>query len=440
MSDETAKTPSAATASTQQPTQSTEDGSQTSDVTDEDLWGSLVPCSPILPRYKLHKSKLGYRIGRDPENDIVISSRFISWVEERLLISIRFADILPTGSFQCTIEWDGDTGPKSSVIVTDHSRHGTFVNGDRIGKAVILRDGHVIGLGTHKPRPKEGGIYDYRYIYRHLAYKPPKGGVHKVYDMQHELGKGSYATVVKALHKQEGKWYAIKIISTHKLRGHWTDDAALEGLPQTKDARRLLREITVLERLQHKNICQLKEVFVHSRNVYLVLELVPGGDLLRYLMQLDDRGRRMTEQEAKRITYQICDALAYVHRQGIAHRDLKPENVLLTNDKPPVVKVADFGLAKVIDTLTKLHTVCGTPIYLAPEVVLRGWSDGYDQIVDSWSVGIITMIMLTMDTQPVSSVDPHADLKAQIEKRRVNWELLRLNRVSPEGQILCLAF
>ncbi|OSC96762.1 kinase-like protein, partial [Trametes coccinea BRFM310] len=399
---------------TQQPTQSTDDGSQPAHVADDNLWGSLIPCSPILPQYKLYKSKPKYVIGRSSECDIAIASRFIS-------------------SHHCSIEWDGDIGPKSSVTVTDHSRYGTFVNGNKIEKAAILRDGHEISFGTSKPRPKEGGIHDYRYIYRHLAYKPPSGGVHSVYDMQHELGKGSYATVVKALHKQEGRWYAIKIISTHKLRGNWTDDAALEGLPKTDGARRLLREITVLERLEHKNICQLKEVFVHSRNVYLVLELVPGGDLVRYLMQLEKRGRRMKEQEARHITYQICDALAYVHRHGIAHRDLKPENVLLTNDNPPVVKVADFGLAKVIDTLTMLHTICGTPIYLAPEVVLRG-SDGYSQIVDSWSVGMITLIMLTMDMQPVLGVNPKADLKTQVENRRVNWELLRRNRVSEQGE------
>ena len=109
----------------------------------------------------------------------------------------------------------------------------------------------------------------------------------------------------------------------------------------------------------------------------------------------------------------------YVHALGIAHRDLKPENVLLTDDNPPVVKVADFGLAKVIDSMTMLRvramalhfkgrnrrvdarecgqTMCGTPAYLAPEVVNQSpGQEGYNQSVDSWSVGVIVFAMYVL--------------------------------------------
>jgi serine/threonine/tyrosine protein kinase RAD53 len=84
--------------------------------------------------------------------------------------------------------------------------------------------------------------------------------------------------------------------------------------------------------------------------------------------------------------------LSYIHSKGITHRDLKPENVLLTRDNPPLIKVADFGLAKVVDSLTMLRTMCGTPSYLAPEVVTDA-PDGYDNLVDSWSVGVIVFSM-----------------------------------------------
>lgn len=101
----------------------------------------------------------------------------------------------------------------------------------------------------------------------------------------------------------------------------------------------------------------------------------------------------------------------YIHNKGIAHRDLKPENVLLTRDDPPIVKVADFGLAKVVDSLTALRvcqtisplssvyssiflqTMCGTPSYLAPEVVNQVQNEGYSHLVDSWSVGVIVFSM-----------------------------------------------
>ncbi|KAH9892438.1 kinase-like domain-containing protein [Cubamyces lactineus] len=416
------ESPSVATTSTQQPTQSTQEASQTDQVADAELWGQLIPCSAILPRYRLYKSQPVYRIGRDPsKNDIVISNVRIS-------------------REQCTLQWDGDVGPNSGVTVTNKSDNGTYVNGKKIpGKDVawILRDGNELGLGISQPRLAEGGIHDYRYIYRHMAYTVPSEGVHKFYDMQHSLGKGSYATVMKALHKEEGKWYAIKIISTSKLRGDWAKIAVLDGAPKTEEAKRKLREITILERLQHKNICQLKEVYVQHDNIYLVLELVPGGDLVRHLLQRGRQGRRLTESQAKHITYQICDALAYVHAQGIAHRDLKLENVLLTNDDPPVVKVADFGLAKVIDTLTVLHTVCGTPDYLAPEVVLQGPDGSYSTIVDSWSVGVITFKMLTMQGDVFRNQVDTQDLKVKVTNRRIDWDLLCATKCSEEARDFC---
>ncbi|KAI0328355.1 Pkinase-domain-containing protein [Cubamyces sp. BRFM 1775] len=421
MSGDVTESPSVATASTQQPTQSTQEASQTDETADAELWGKLIPCSAILPGYKLYKSQPLYRIGRDPsKSDIVISNVRIS-------------------REQCTLQWDGDIGPDSGVTVTNKSDNGTYVNGKKIpGKdvACILRDGNELGLGISQPRAAEGGIHDYRYIYRHMAYTVPSEGVHKFYDMQHSLGKGTFATVMKALHREEGKWYAIKIISTSKLRGDWAKIAVLDGAPKTEEAKSKLQEITILERLKHKNICQLKEVYVQHDNIYLVLELVPGGDLVRHLLERGRQGRRLTESQAKHITYQICDALAYVHAQGIAHRDLKLENVLLTNDDPPIVKVADFGLAKVIDTLTVLHTICGTPDYLAPEVVLQG-SEGYSTIVDSWSVGIITFKMLTMQAGVFLNQGDTKDLKAMVTNRRIDWNLLCRKKCSEEAIDFC---
>ncbi|KAI0355787.1 kinase-like protein [Trametes cingulata] len=401
--------------STQQRTQSTEQASQPEyPVEAADLWGILIPCSLTLPRYNLKKSQPTYTVGRSPDNKEV---------------DINFAHVRISRK-HCTIEWDGDETCNSAVKVVDLSSGGTFINGKKIGKGLyqVLHDGNEIAFGTPKPQPAEGGAHDYRFVYRHMAYTPPSGGVHAHYEMLHELGKGSFATVMKALHRSEGKWYAVKIIQSHKLRDGW-ENAIVNGKPTTKKSKRLLREITILEQLQHKNICQLKEVFLDNYSICLVLELVPGGDLMRYMLQQERRGKVITEPQALHITSQICDAVAYVHKQGIAHRDLKPENVLLTNDNPPVVKVADFGLAKVIDTFTELHTVCGTDIYLAPEVVDHG-PEGYSQVVDSWSVGVITLIMLTLHWRPFVKENLKADVKTRVLTRQVNWEPLRARRVS----------
>lgn len=118
--------------------------------------------------------------------------------------------------------------------------------------------------------------------------------------------------------------------------------------------------------------------------------------------------------------------MQYIHAKGIAHRDLKPENVLLTSAIPPVVKVADFGLAKAVNSMTMFkvrlsacliireapmqcvfQTTCGTPCYLAPEVILRGPEQGYDHLVDSWSVGVIVFSMCVYSLSPVCGWSVH---------------------------------
>ncbi|KAI1787438.1 Pkinase-domain-containing protein [Ganoderma leucocontextum] len=403
-------------AQTQQQTQSTQQASQTDYADNTHLWGYLIPCSANLRRIDFQKIKPSYRIGRNREgtkNDIIFPGMKIS-------------------NFHCTIEWDTDETLSSAIKVADMSSNGTFINGEKIGKnkVKILRDGNEIAFGTALSQHHvNGGLEDYRFIYRHMACGPATRGLHKHYDVQHELGKGSFATVMKALHRAEDKWYAVKMIHASHLRRNLNSLSESETKPEDKKGT-LAREISILERLQHRNICQLKEVFFEPYSISLVLEWAPGGDLLDYIINKNG----LSEPETKYLTFQICDALAYVHAQGIAHRDLKPENVLLTDDNPPVVKVADFGLAKVIDSMTMLRTMCGTPAYLAPEVVNQiPGQEGYDQSVDSWSVGVIVFAMLTMTT-PFGEEDMAQDVKTRVSTRTVQWNYLREFNTSPAAK------
>ncbi|KAH9859147.1 kinase-like domain-containing protein [Lenzites betulinus] len=418
---------STGTQSTQQRTQSTQQDSQPAEyVVDTSCWGSLVPCNAAVnggSEFKFSKAQRTYRIGAGARGG----------KEPPCPIDLVLPGIKISG-LHCVIEWDGDQSSASAVKVTDHARNGTFINGQRIGigTSYILRDGNEIGFATHKPAvTKEEGPRDYRFIFRHTPASTPTTGVHKHYDLLCELGKGSFATVMKALNKAEGKWYAMKIVHIHSLnlRDGWHEDIDSRGVPRDPDAKRLLREIDVMQKLRHRNICQLKERFIESHSIYLILELVEGGDLLKYLINVGERGGRMSEAQTGYIVHQICSALAYVHSEGVAHRDLKLENVLLTKDDPPVVKVADFGLAKVIDTFTDLNSMCGSPIYLAPEVVNPG-PEGYSLVVDSWSVGIITLIMLTMDRRPYIKDRLDVDIKTRVTNREVNWKRLQEFRVS----------
>ncbi|KAI0630060.1 kinase-like domain-containing protein [Trametes polyzona] len=404
-------------------TQSTQQASQQEDpVVDANVWGTLFPCNAALSKIKFEKTKRVYRIGAGARGGKM----------EGEPLDIVFNDV-KISKVHCTIEWDGDESPTSAVKVTDMSRNGTFINGKRLtrGHSTILRDGNEIAFGSSKPR--DDGTVDFRFTYRHTPSSEPLTGIDKEYDMLSMLGQGGFATVMKALNRKEGRWYAVKKVQVHKLklklRDGWNEALARGDKPMDKDTLKLLREITVLKRLKHKNIVELKEVFFDSRHIHLVLELMEGGDLSRYIPNVGE-DRRMSEPQTGRIIHQICDALAYVHDMGIAHRDLKPENILLTKAHPPDIKVGDFGLAKVVDTFTDLRSECGSETFLAPEVVNHG-DKGYSNVVDSWSVGIITIVMLTSNRVPyVNMLD--GGRRTRVMSRQVDWECLLSRGVSKQ--------
>ncbi|KIJ68026.1 hypothetical protein HYDPIDRAFT_165764 [Hydnomerulius pinastri MD-312] len=387
---------------TQQATQSTQHSSQANGDVNAHLWGFLQPCGPQLKRIDFFRCSPVVNIGRHAtENDIVLPGGKVS-------------------NRHCSIKWDGKESDKSAVTVSDLSSNGTWINGVRIGKgsSAILKEGNEIAFGT--PQPQPGSLEDYRFIYRHTAGGPPQGGVHAFYDISHELGKGSFATVMKAISRATGQWFAIKMIQENKVRraGATENKSNGEGAEKEKDGA-FMREIAILETLDHPNICKLKEVFREGPSIDLVLEFVDGGDLLDFILKHNG----LQEGMAIHITKQLCEALAYIHGKGIAHRDLKPENVLLTSDYPPVVKVADFGLAKVVDSATFLKTMCGTPSYLAPEVVMQANESGYSHLVDSWSVGVIVFSMLTISS-PFVEDENQRDIKVRIANRTIDWSTL----------------
>ncbi|KAF9566802.1 Pkinase-domain-containing protein [Agrocybe pediades] len=389
-----------------QPTQSTQQASQASqDQTvnvDAHLWGYLLPCSASLTRIDFWRVHPTYCIGRNSNlNQVVLPGFKVS-------------------NQHCTIKWDGQEGIHSTVTVLDLSSNGTFVNGEKLGKnqTRILRDGNEIAFGTAVPQSHNGGLEDYRFIYRHTASGPPTDGLYAHYDVGTELGKGSFATVRKAVHRGTGRFFAVKMIHSSK---------AVRSSGQSSRSNLFAREISIMEKLEHPNICCLVEVFFQNDD-NLVLELVEGGDLLEHILKTGG----LSEVNARDITYQLCDAMAYIHSKGVTHRDLKPENVLLTKDNPPRVKVADFGLAKIVDSMTMLRTMCGTPSYLAPEVVRQEHTqEGYDNLVDSWSVGVIVFSMISNSSPFIE--DDRLDIKRRILTRRVDWHTLMNCDISEEA-------
>ncbi|KAJ7680971.1 kinase-like domain-containing protein [Mycena polygramma] len=384
---------------------STQPLSQEDDDFEQQLWGYLNPClSQRIQRVNLFRSAQEYTLGRNNENMVIFPGFKIS-------------------NYHAVLTWNGLDNAGAVIQIADTSSNGTYINGEKIGKGQqrLLKDGNEIAFGSPHKSLEEGGIYDYRFIFRDLVSGVVKRALYNSYDISTELGKGSFATVYKALHRRSGEWVAVKVI--HETKRHTPTNTASDIARNNQS-----REITIMEDLHHPSICQLREVFWNANgSIDLVLELVEGGDLLDFI--LTNGG--LSEAMSKHITFQLCQALAYIHQKGITHRDLKPENVLLTKDNPPIVKVADFGLAKVVSSITMLRTMCGTPSYLAPEVVTQQNSSGYDSLVDSWSVGVIEFSMLTNTTPFIES--SVADLRARIASRNIDWSQLEQLSLTEEA-------
>ncbi|XP_055481542.1 calcium/calmodulin-dependent protein kinase type IV [Psammomys obesus] len=190
------------------------------------------------------------------------------------------------------------------------------------------------------------------------------------FDVESELGRGATSIVYRCKQKGTQKPYALKV------------------LKKTVDKKIVRTEIGVLLRLSHPNIIKLKEIFETPAEISLVLELVTGGELFDRIVE---KGY-YSERDAADAVKQILEAVAYLHENGIVHRDLKPENLLYATPAPDApLKIADFGLSKIVEHQVLMKTVCGTPGYCAPEI-LRGCAYGPE--VDMWSVGIITYILL----------------------------------------------
>ncbi|XP_045482727.1 calcium/calmodulin-dependent protein kinase type 1-like [Harmonia axyridis] len=219
------------------------------------------------------------------------------------------------------------------------------------------------------------------------------------YYMKELLGTGAFSVVRLAESKERpGQMYAVKIIDKKALKGK---EDSLEN------------EIKVLRRLTHTNIVQLLETFEDKSKVYLIMELVTGGELFDRIVEKGS----YTEKDAADLIRQVLEAVDYMHEQGVVHRDLKPENLLYYNsDENSKIMISDFGLSKMEDSGI-MATACGTPGYVAPEVLAQ---KPYGKAVDVWSIGVISYILLC--GYPPFYDESDANLFAQILKGEFEFD------------------
>lgn len=197
----------------------------------------------------------------------------------------------------------------------------------------------------------------------------------ELYRLKGVLGTGAFSTVRMGYHRSNReKTYAIKCVNRKKLTDE--DEAAL------------LDEVSILKEMKHVHIIRLYDFFKESSTYYLVMEEMDGGELFDRIVAK----AYYNEKEARDTCKILLEAVLYMHDHHVAHRDLKPENLLLVSKSDDSqVKIADFGFAKKVYEECTLKTQCGTPGYVAPEI-LSGKK--YDQRADMWSVGVILYILL----------------------------------------------
>ncbi|XP_029107179.1 serine/threonine-protein kinase DCLK1a isoform X1 [Scleropages formosus] len=201
---------------------------------------------------------------------------------------------------------------------------------------------------------------------------PVPASIAERYKVGRTIGDGNFAVVRECVERSTGREYALKIINKSKCRGK-------EHMIQN--------EVSILRRVKHPNIVLLIEEMDTYSELYLVMELVKGGDLFDAITSTS----KYTERDASGMLFNLANAIKYLHSLNIVHRDIKPENLLVYEhqDGSKSLKLGDFGLATVVDG--PLYTVCGTPTYVAPEIIAES---GYGLKVDIWAAGVITYILL----------------------------------------------
>jgi len=331
-------------------------------------WGRLIGISPRNGSNFFLKENV-HSIGRGSANDFVIDHMGIS-------------------GRHCTITRETISGSKSNdflVWLEDLSTNGTYVDNEKIGKGKkkLLHNGNMVHLLKAKGQDVGNISFVFHNCCKEEAEMQEEGSPFQKYQIRHVLGTGNFAVVKFAIHKDTGASYAIKIIDKKKFK--------LSNATKRKNT--LHDEVEILSKIKHPNIIGIQEIFETETTLYIVLELVTGGELFDKILKED----QIPEDEAKSYFKQMLEAIKYLHDQGIAHRDLKPENILLKNETTDIIKISDFGLSRVVDQQSFMKTICGTPQYVAPEILQCAKTDGYGTACDLCWLAISLLTTLNMD-------------------------------------------
>lgn len=235
------------------------------------------------------------------------------------------------------------------------------------------------------------------------------------YKIERTIGKGSFATVRKCKNRATGDYFAVKILSKRKMAA--------------EDKASLMTEIEIMKQVDHPNIVKMVDFFEDEGHYCLVMEMMMGGELFEQILNRE----QFSESEAREAIKSIIDAIMYCHSLNIVHRDIKPENLLLQSKDLDLstLKISDFGLARFVKAEQYAQTQCGTPGYVAPEIIME---QPYGKECDYWSIGVVLYILLS--GSPPFFEDERADLFEKIKTASYEFEDASWGSISQEAKDL----
>jgi len=357
------------------------------------IWGRLFPLGTSFTPFGMHNDT--YIFGRGDDNDYQFTTTNVKKNQCFQAYSKTHFKLSKVNETTGQI-----------VFLHDLSSNGTYINSALVGKGKkhVLNNNDEISLAIPKNKA--------------FVYMDPNSNeendlpqaLREKYTLTKLLGRGACGEVKLAFEKGTCKKYAVKIISkkTFTLGGKNTIDTA----------HNVSREVDIMKDLNHPCIIRVEDVIDTPEKLYLILELVEGGELFDRVVSVE----QFDEPTAKMLFYQMVHAIKYLHDQNITHRDLKPENILLCDPESndTLIKVTDFGLSRFVDTVSLMKTFCGTPNYLAPEILASQGTGAYTNAVDAWSLGVILFICL-VGYPPFSDERTDMTLNKQILEGHVEF-------------------
>jgi len=332
-------------------------------------------------------------------------------------------------------------GCEWKVILADESQNKNDINNYWIHGMVLDRGDnitHKVSMSLIKPKKsviafdngqKDSWALKYfenichtvqKMLYRLEFPNFPEGNSGKtfrsVYQLNEKLSKGSYGVVYQGTHRKTDKKVAVKCIKQKNLSAD--EDAAI------------LSEVAIMANMKHQNIVKVIDFFEENGHYLIVLEYLEGGDLF------DRIGRRKVynENDARKCSAILLDAINYCHSNSIAHLDLKPQNLVLSSkDDDNQIKLVDFGFSQRVFGSNSLTRYYGTPGFVAPEIILH---EPYDERADMWSVGVIIYVLLSGEL-PFSGINKYQLYKNALEGK-VEFKGSSWNNISQDAKNLIL--